>query len=501
MKVLVVDDNVTSRQILKDMLESFTFEVTVAASAQEGISELENAQQDQPFELVVMDWKMPEMDGIEASRRIKSHPELVKIPAIILVTAYGREEVMQQAEQVGLDGFLLKPVSPSVLFDASMQAFGEAIPEKSRVTRRGQKEAEVLKQIQGAHVLLVEDNEINQQVAKEILEGAGLNVSLAGNGQEAIDAIQKNEYDAVLMDVQMPVMDGYTATREIRNLKSEIRNVPIIAMTAHAMAGDADKSLAAGMSDHVTKPIDPGQLFGTLQKWIQPDKKRVHVEQPEVSGAAEVITQSAPGAQGLPKSLPGFDLEDGLKRLQWNEKLYRKLLLDFSVKYGGTANEIRQALDAKDFEQAHSLIHNLKGLAGNLAAIDLQAAAVEMEKRVKGGLKKGLSKQKLNQTFVELQKALQAALESVRVLGSPVPEKPTRPSSETLAEIPPELARQAADLIREAADMGDVTRIKTIAEDFKSKSDAFVPIGNRFIQMAEDFDFEGILKLADELDR
>ena len=308
------------------------------------------------------------------------------------------------------------------------------------MTRRGQKEAEVLKQIQGAHVLLVEDNEINQQVAKEILEGAGLNVSLAGNGQEAIDAIQKNEYDAVLMDVQMPVMDGYTATREIRNLKSEIRNVPIIAMTAHAMAGDADKSLAAGMSDHVTKPIDPGQLFGTLQKWIQPDKKRVHVEQPEVSGAAEVITQSAPGAQGLPKSLPGFDLEDGLKRLQWNEKLYRKLLLDFSVKYGGTANEIRQALDAKDFEQAHSLIHNLKGLAGNLAAIDLQAAAVEMEKRVKGGLKKGLSKQKLNQTFVELQKALQAALKSVRVLGSPVPEKPTRPSSETLAEIPPELA-------------------------------------------------------------
>jgi CheY-like chemotaxis protein len=216
MKVLVVDDNATSRKILKDMLESFTFEVTVAASGPEGITEIENAPEDQPFELVVMDWKMPEMDGIEASRRIKSHPELSKIPAIILVTAYGREEVMQQAEQVGLDGFLLKPVSPSVLFDACMQAFGEALPEKSRVSSREQKEAEVLKHIQGAHVLLVEDNEINQQVAREILEGAGLNVSLANNGQEAIDAIQKNEYDAVLMDVQMPVMDGYTATRKIR---------------------------------------------------------------------------------------------------------------------------------------------------------------------------------------------------------------------------------------------------------------------------------------------
>jgi PAS domain S-box-containing protein len=524
MKVLVVDDNATSRKILKDMLESFTFEVTVAASGPEGITEIENAPEDQPFELVVMDWKMPEMDGIEASRRIKSHPELSKIPAIILVTAYGREEVMQQAEQVGLDGFLLKPVSPSVLFDACMQAFGEALPEKSRVSSREQKEAEVLKHIQGAHVLLVEDNEINQQVAREILEGAGLNVSLANNGQEAIDAIQKNEYDAVLMDVQMPVMDGYTATRKIREwelkaqssklkaaepkdksqdsaLSPQSSALPIIAMTAHAMAGDEDKSLQAGMNGHVTKPIDPDQLFATLQKWIQPGKKRDRVEQPEVSGAAGIMTESGPGAEEFPKSLPGFDLEDGLKRLQWNETLYRKLLLDFGAKYGGTANEIRRALDAKDFEQAHSLVHNLKGLAGNLAATDLQAAAVEMEKRVKGGLKKGLSKQKLNLTFLELEKALQAALKSVRVLGSPVPEKHTRPSSEMLAEIPAELARQTTARIHEAVEMGDVTRIKTIAEDFKSRSDAFIPISEHLIQMAEDFDFEGILKLADKLDQ
>jgi CheY-like chemotaxis protein/HPt (histidine-containing phosphotransfer) domain-containing protein len=428
MKVLVVDDNATSREILKDMLESFTFEVTVAASGPEGISELESAPQDQPFELVVMDWKMPEMNGIEASRRIKSHSELGKIPAIILVTAYGREDVMQQAEQVGLDGFLLKPVSPSVLFDASMQAFGEAIPEKSGVRRRGQKEAEILEKIQGAHVLLVEDNEINQQVAREILEGAGLRVSLANNGQEAVNAVKENEYDAVLMDVQMPVMDGYTATRKIREWETEVREqrtedrshdsalspqsseLPIIAMTAHAMDGDADKSIEAGMSDHVTKPIDPDHLFGTLQKWIQPGKKRIHVEPPEVSGAAESITET----EGLPKSLPGFDLEDGLKRLQWNEKLYRKLLLDFGVKYTATADEIRQALDANDFEQAHSLVHNLKGLAGNLAATDLQTAAIEMEKRVRDGLKKGLSKQKLNQTFIELEKSIHEALQAVQ---------------------------------------------------------------------------------------
>jgi polar amino acid transport system substrate-binding protein len=523
-KALVVDDNVTSREILKEMLESFTFEVTVAASGQEGITELENAGKDQPYELVVMDWKMPEMDGIEASRVIKKHPGLGKIPAIILVTAYGREEVMQQAEQVGLDGFLLKPVSPSVLFDASMQAFGEAVPEKSRVSRRGQKEAEVLKYIKGAHVLLVEDNEINQQVAREILEGAGLNVSLANNGREAIDAIMENEYDAVLMDVQMPVMDGYTATRKIREwelkaqssklkatepedksqdsvLSPQSSALPIIAMTAHAMAGDEDKSLEAGMNGHVTKPIDPDQLFGTLQKWIQPGKKRVHVEPQEVSGAAESFAETAPEADELPKSLPGFDLEDGLKRLQGNEKLYRKLLLDFSAKYADTAGEIRQALDAKDFEQAHSLVHNLKGLAGNLAATDLQTAAVELEKLVKGGQQKGASTKELNRKFADLKKAIDKAVRAVQALGPATTEKPAKPFTEALAELPSKLSKETSGRIRAAAEMGDVTQIKAIAEELKSQSDVFAPISDKFILLAEDFDFDGILKLAAQLEQ
>ena len=217
MKVLVVDDNATSRVILQEMLESFSFEVSLAASGKEGIAELENAKEGELFELVIMDWKMPEMDGIEASKRIKDHKGLIKIPPIILVTAYGREEVMQQAEQVGLHGFLIKPISPSMLFDAIMQAFGVAVPETSGVAQSHEQEAEDLKQIQGARVLLVEDNEINQQVAREILEGAGLNVTLANNGQEAVDAVKAYTYDAVLMDVQMPVMDGYTATEKYAN--------------------------------------------------------------------------------------------------------------------------------------------------------------------------------------------------------------------------------------------------------------------------------------------
>ncbi|NIS60490.1 MAG: PAS domain S-box protein, partial [Proteobacteria bacterium] len=378
MKVLLVEDNATARQILKDMLESFSFEVTLAVSGEEGLAELEAASEDTPFELVIMDWKMPGIDGIEASRRIKKHPRLSKIPTIIMVTAHGRVEVMQKAEQAGLEGFLHKPVNPSVLFDTIMQALGEGVPKRPPTTEEEDRLAEGLEGIQGARLLLVEDNEINQQVAKEILEGGGLNVTLANNGQEALDAVRKNEYDAVLMDANMPVMDGYEATRVIRS-DQRFKDLPVIAMTAHAMAGEREKSLEAGMNDHVTKPIDPEKLLGTLVKWIKPGKERVTAWQRDVTAERPGPAQATPAGEDLPESLPGFDLEAGLKRLQRNRRLYRKLLLDFAANYSGVGDEIRQALDSKEMERVNGLVHGLKGMAGNLAATDLHSAAVEME--------------------------------------------------------------------------------------------------------------------------
>jgi CheY-like chemotaxis protein len=471
----------------------------VAASGAEGITELESAEEDKPFELIVMDWKMPGMDGIETSKRIKNHTHLSKIPAIVLVTAYGREEVMQQADGVGLDGFLLKPVNPSMLFDAIMQAFGEAVPETARVAQRKEQEAEALKNIQGAQILLVEDNEINQQVAKEILEGVGLNVTLANNGQEAVNAVKENEYDAVLMDVQMPVMNGYTATREIRK-NDRFKELPIIAMTAHAMAGDEDKSLQAGMNGHVAKPIDPDHLFATLQKWIKPSEKRTQVKQPEVPLENLESDQAEPDEEQLPESLPGFDLSAGLERLRGNKRLYKKLLFDFGAKYTQVASKIRETLDAKDLKQAHSLIHNLKGLAGNLSATDLQAAAVEMEKLVKGEQKKTPSTKQLNQKFMELENAINQALESVLTLGVSIEENICKLSDEEFSDIPAELAQDIAKRIRDAAEMGDVMTLNAIAEEIKTHLNACVPLSKQIIQLAEDFDLDGIQKLANALD-
>jgi len=532
MKVLVVDDNATSRSILQEMLESFSFEVSLAASGQEGITELENAPGDQSFDLVVIDWQMPGMDGIEASRRIKDHKGLSKIPAIVMVTAYGREEVMQQAEGVGLEDFLLKPVSPSMLFDSIMQTFGESSPDISRAARRQEQQAEVLQDIQGARLLVVEDNEINQQVAKEILEGAGLKITLANNGREAVEAVMQNQYDAVLMDVQMPVMDGYTATQRIRKWENGIRNsefgrrkesdqstdpsdqkpvtrgqrpVPIIAMTAHAMTGDEEKSLQAGMDGHVTKPIDPEHLFATLQKWIKPGVKGTLELQAEDLTASHGAAAEVPEQEdfqeekGLPDSLPGFDLAAGLERLMGNRRLYQKLLLDFGADYRGAAADIRETLAAGDFEHAHSLVHNLKGLAGNLAATDLQETALNLETLVKAAPESSPPTAALDSKLTALEGALNQALEAVQSIGAAVEDNAGRVSEGEIAAIPAELARDIAERIRDAADMGDVMTLNAIAEEIAAHSNACVPLSRQIVQMADDFDLDGIQKLAQEL--
>jgi CheY-like chemotaxis protein len=529
MKVLVVDDSVTSRNILQDILESISFEVMLAASAEEGLEEIEKADKDQPYELVLMDWKMPGLDGLEASEHIKSHQALTKTPAIILVTAYGREELMQRAEQIGLDGFLIKPISSSVLFDTIMQAFGKEMPKTFRVAK-GDKESEDLKDIQGARVLLVEDNEINQQVALEILQGAGLSVTVANDGQEAVNAVKDSYYDAILMDIQMPVMDGYAATRKIREWEGGIRNaevgrqrkaderlgrwevenksniqhttynIPIIAMTAHAMAGDEQKSIDAGMNDHVTKPIDPDQLFATLQRCIRPAVERAALQKPPVLDAPPESHEAVSDEETLPEFLPGFDLAAGLSRLMGNKRLYRKLLLDFGTKYNETANEIRQALDAKDLGLVHSLVHNLKGLAGNLEATDLQVAAVEMEKLVKGDQKEAPSKNQLDQKFRALEKAINQALNAVQTLGLPVEEKIKEPSADWLAVIPEDQQKEIANRIEAAAEMGDVNQIQSIADELKSVDDEMAPFCDELVRLAEDFDFDGIQKFLLQLD-
>ena len=499
MKVLVVDDNATSRRILKDLLESFSFNVSLAVSGEEGIDEIERADTDDPFELVLMDWKMPGINGIEAAARIKNHSELTHKPPIILVTAYGREEVLQDAENVGLDGFLLKPVNPSVLFDSVVMAFGKEGLEPTDYTKEEIGSAEKMKEIEGAKVLLVEDNEINQQVAREILEEAGLSVTLASNGQEAVEAVTVESFDAVLMDIQMPVMDGYTATKKIRNLSSDIRNVPIVAMTAHAMAGDAERSLAAGMNDHVTKPIDPDQLLSTLEKWISPKKGRDRSR--EISVAEKLKSaRTEPTVNELPETLPGFDLDEGLTRLQDNRKLYIKLLQGFSRNYAAAVSEIKAAVESQDWRQAQHRVHDIKGLAGNLAAKQLHVSAAEFEQLLKDmGSNHSPTPKEVDQKFAALIQNLTQALEAVQTLGEKRVNSSAQHAAEERDRLPPDLANEFATRIRKAVEIGDVTQLTAIADDLMAQSETYAPYSEEIVRMADDFDFEGLIELADGL--
>ena len=247
---------------------------------------------------------------------------------------------MKRAEQLGLEGFLIKPVSPSMLLDAIMSAFGKESPAGGRRTMRRDTWHEGLEQIQGASLLVVEDNEINQQVAQEILEEAGLRVTLAGDGRQAVDAVKTANYHAVLMDVQMPVMDGYAATKMIRQY-SRFDDLPIIAMTANAMAGDREKALEAGMNDHVAKPIDPDQLFSSLVRWVKPGVRGFVPHKP----APKPAKADKAKAGALPKVIQGLDIQEGLNRIGGNKELYRNLLVKLRDDYARAASEIETAFN------------------------------------------------------------------------------------------------------------------------------------------------------------
>ena len=378
LKALIVDDSPAARDILSSALESFSFQVTAVESGEAAFTELESAPDDDPYKLVLMDWKMPGMDGIEASRQIKASPKLFGIPQILMVTAYGREEIMLQAKDLNLNGFMVKPVSNSVLFNTIMECLGHEVKHKRQTFKKGITEVETMEKIGGARILLVEDNEINRQVATELLENAGLIVTTANNGWEGVQAAADSNFDLIIMDIQMPEMDGLTATRKIRAIAGEdIDKLPIVAMTAHAMVGDREKSIEAGMNDHVTKPIDPEKLYRVLLKWIKPGDRKI----PEKI-KSRIKTKKEEGEIFIPE-LPEISTEIGLKRVGGNRRLYSELLFKFHCDYQTVTARLRDALAQNDMDLAQRLTHTMKGVSGNIGARELQKVATKLDAAIK----------------------------------------------------------------------------------------------------------------------
>ncbi|MDI3296022.1 response regulator [Janthinobacterium tructae] len=379
LRVLVVDDNPSAREIFVSMLTALGFDARAVFGGVLAIGAVAQARTEgRPYGLVLMDWKMPGMNGLDTLAGIRADAAGIDAaPACIMVTAFHREALLEAARQreLPLDGVLNKPVSASTLLDQISFVFG-GVTGQSRKTQRQSSYRDDERALRGAWLLLVEDNEVNQEVAQHILNDAGIRVDIASNGAIALAKIEENTYDGVLMDCQMPVMDGYQATRKLRQ-DPRYSDLPVIAMTANAMVGDKEKCLDAGMNDFIAKPIDVAQLFGTLARWIAPaapQEMTVVVAQPEAE---------------LPV-IAGLKMAEAMRRVGGNATLMRKLLDRFVETQFDAMQRIVAAIENNQLETAIREAHTLKGLAGNIGAGGLADSAARVEHLLSLGSHDGL---------------------------------------------------------------------------------------------------------------
>jgi polar amino acid transport system substrate-binding protein len=463
LRVLVVDDNPTARVILGRYLQGFGHEVVEAASGRAAIEALRKP--DAAIDLVVMDWKMPGQSGVETARAIAADPEIDPEPPILMVTAYDRVQLFSEAGDVRLAGVLGKPVSPATLLDAMLVALGKE-------DRRSREQVSPGAGLRGARLLLMEDNEINQQVAVEILGNAGIRVTVAGDGRQGLDILTRSgeTFDGILMDIQMPVLDGYEATRAIRKMP-EYAELPIIAMTANVMAGDREKAIDAGMDDQIAKPIDVNDLFSVLGRWVTPSSPAAEEAAPEAEAEVEI------------PDLPGVDTATGLARVGGNAGLYRKLLLKFRHGQADAAGEIRAARDAGDIETAGRLAHTLKGVAGNLAI----PAVAEEARKVEAALRAGEEA-----PVGDLQEVLAEVVSALDVLEGEAPSAPA-------TAVDPEAVRDILDRLRDLLGKDDTESLAVVAElaSALAGSEHAAAVG-AVRDLIDEFDFEGALARLDE---
>jgi two-component system sensor histidine kinase/response regulator len=410
LRILAADDNPAARQIMQEIFERWGMTIDLVASGTEAIAACrEAAAREADYDLVMLDWKMPGMDGMEAVRQLQQSQAVDRMPVTLIVTAYGTDDLAAQASQTGVSAFLSKPMDPRVLLDTINTLFSTADDHAPATMAL----PTVAAGLRGLRVLLVEDNEINREIASELLADAGLIVDCAENGRIACDRIKTDGsvYAAILMDVQMPEMDGIEATRIIRRDWASDR-LPIIAMTAHAFEEERQRCFAAGMNDHVAKPVDPAVLMDTLNRWLQPTDKV----------APSAPARNARAIASLPRNLPPFDIEAALRRVNGKTALLHKLIVQFGRSYASVTNELRVQISTGLVADSRRVAHSLKGVAGSLELSELQAAAAILEEL----LATGATDQALD-ALSDLEKALAPAIHAARSIdaepesGSPPP--------------------------------------------------------------------------------
>ncbi|HAF61555.1 MAG TPA: hypothetical protein DCK95_04440 [Anaerolineaceae bacterium] len=395
-RILVIEDDPSKNKALRLSLEIFGSSMTIVENGESGIKKLYEAVENEPYGMVIIDEKLSDMDGVEFIQQIRNDPDLIKIPIIIISSKSDYEKIAEQQRNMDMVGILIEPITSFSLSNAIMNAL--RVVDHTGNIEDGNKAIQDLNILRGFAALVVEDNEINQEVTQSLLEMVGASVDLASNGVEAIAAMKQKPYDFVLMDIQMPVMDGLEATRRIRAANATYSDTIIIALSAYATQEDAKKTLQVGMNDYVTKPINPIVLFATLSKWI------------DVAKPGKNLKASIPTGNAFP-ALPGIDTENGLQRFGGDRERYRVNLKRFSTKYAGTIDEIEHALEAQDVEIVKQLVHTLKGVAGNIGASHVQKSAEKLEEAIK----KGNSAEQRN-LLLAIRKQLHEVLLSIDLL-------------------------------------------------------------------------------------
>ncbi|MEA3466331.1 MAG: response regulator, partial [Thermodesulfobacteriota bacterium] len=440
MRVLAVDDNNIGRRILKNILTHMKFDVAVASCAIDALNAVRVADENgSPFGLLVIDYSMPEISGLEMVRLL-TEQRLSQAPRILMVTASQKELLMHQAQDAEFNAIVGKPVQPSPLFDAIMQIFGYTATQTTpTITASDTHWNDV-------QLLLVEDHELNRQVARDLLAKVGINAAEAINGAVAVEMVRNHHYDMVLMDIQMPVMDGLEATHTIRQLDNcTIEQLPIVAMTANAFEQDRQESLDAGMNGHINKPIDPAKLYAELEHWLPQEK--------QVSLADEQSDDSPPSLLQQLATLPGLNIAQGLRYADGDQRRYYQLLQKFASSFAATATMLRHELTEEQHQQATIRVHTLKGIVATLGATELQEAATQLEAQ----LRNHQQPQALNK-MLELLETLLAACANLPPLtdktetsNDDLPTATTQQLGEILTQLVPALEKLQAKACAELA--------------------------------------------------
>ena len=402
-RVLMVDDNAAARDILAAMSLALGLRVDTAAGGEQALQRVQEADTaDAPYQLLVLDWKMPGMDGVACARALATRALRHPAPVVLMATAFARDEVQSKLaeRQLRVGALLTKPVTPSALLDACATALGRAPLVPSRTARRQETLLDHRRTLAGARVLLVEDNPINQELAVDLLDRAGVVVEVAGDGRQALDVLARERFDAVLMDCQMPVLDGYAATRALRE-RPALRTLPVIAMTANAMVGDREAALAAGMNDHIAKPIVVEEMFATLARWVKPAQ----------SAAAD---SDDPSGQSLPE-LRSVDTRRGLANVGGSGALYRRVLCMFRDRETSFGQRFRAARGAGDANAEMRLAHDLKGVAATLGMQAVHEAAAALERACLASASDATIERHLRDVLSQLG----PVIEELRVIESP----------------------------------------------------------------------------------